>query len=296
MKTMKKFKVFGIMLGIVASFVTIWVNLNPDPYSESVSLPEDSLSSIDEDWADSEPELTIIAGGKREIRKSDSKYKKVNFGDNSTLILSSDWNLRAQSLQIGNNVHIIGKGVDGVAGEHGGPGKDAKADCTDGSNGKDGKAGKNGGNGLNIFIQADKAEIGSLMAKIPGGSGGNGGAGGDGGKGGKADRSDSCPGGRGGDGGNGGKAGNGGDGGRLRLSGSWKCLDKTRDCITVYAERGEAGQPGSGGKGGAGGPGRGAWLLGGGQPSGSRGNDGEYGAEGESGETGSYSEHQTSGS
>lgn len=220
------------------------------------------------------------------------RYRAVTIDQNAVVEIAGagTWILNTLSLEIGDSVEVVARGISGADGKNGRRGRDG-ANCASGTDGSTGEAGTNGSPSKIVEIRARTLQLPTQPVRVDtrGGRGGNGGAGGDGGNGGRADRSETCGGGNGGKGGNGGGAAVGGAGGNFFVrytvasakteDGRVISLDANQvaDRFKHLADGGESGQPGSGGKGGDGGRRRGAGLPGTGQPPGSAGSDGQKG-------------------
>lgn len=266
---------------------------------EPVSELESELQSIHNIPDTPGSHLVVRESSTLIISLSDARFRSVTLGDDSRLVISSDftkWILHTLDLKVGRGVQIVARGKDGSSGHDGRSGTHASRDCQNGNNGENSGHGEDGTNGVSIEIKTvsilltDKVTIDSSA-----GSGGDGGVGGRGGNGGRADRSDGCAGGAGGAGGRGGDAGSGGDGGDLSIryvhanpiDGNQLDNSAISKLIHHVSDPGTPGSPGGGGQGGSGGAGRGDVAFGvGGQPGGSGGKAGASGHSSKPGETG----------
>ena len=202
------------------------------------------------------------------------------------------WLVEAERAEIGRDVTIDGRGMNGASGAAGASQQGQADDCADGRSGSDGKKGRRGQRGVSVYLRAGLTSLGNLKILTDGGAGGAGGAGGRGEKGGDINY---CRGGAGGDGGNGGPGAPGGDAGDIELILFPKArgLDMLaiRRSIEYSAQGGRGGEAGPGGAPGGGvegryrrgaGPGGKKWLAGG--ESGAVGQDGAHGNDGKPGQ------------
>ena len=165
-------------------------------------------------------DFTVAAGAQRTLTSDERtlSLKNLNLGDGCTIIIPASmdgWTVTATDVTIGNDVKIIGMGLNGAAGSSGSNGANG-ATCMNGGNGGTGSMGAPGTRGKNVSLTLRIKNIGSLLINVTGGNGGSGGNGGFPGKGGSA--SCDCNAGAGGNGGNGGRGGAGGSGGNVNVS------------------------------------------------------------------------------
>lgn len=216
-------------------------------------------------------------------------YNRLILEDEATLIVRvPDVKFNAGELKIGNNVVIMGNGVNGVDGKS--PADKGGVGLGNGGwPGDNGGAGTDGTTGANVaFVAGTLRPIGSnLRVELRGGQGGDGGAGGAGGRGGSAECHQRA--GDGGNGGNGGPAGRGGDGGKFSIKFSsfqGEATFMVLDADTFNLSGGAAGTAGARGGGGHGGDGCDCPVwLGGARSGGGVGGNGRPGAASSAGVT-----------
>ena len=105
-------------------------------------------------------EFTVEANASRTLTSTERtlSLKKLNLGDNSTIIIPATmdgWTVTATDASIGHNVKIIGNGTDGANGGNGVNGSNAPANCQNGWNGVGGGFGSTSGKGKKCFIEPE---------------------------------------------------------------------------------------------------------------------------------------------
>lgn len=202
-------------------------------------------------------EFIVEAGAQRTLTSTERtlSLKTLSLGDNATIIIPptmDGWTVTATDASIGNNVRIIGVGVNGYNGMPGTTGINGQNYCLAGYPGGKGGNGTYGTPGKNVSLNLKIRSIGKLTVSVKGGNGGNGGNGGYGGQGGKG--TCTCNAGTGGTGGGGGNAGMGGNGGNVSITYSKiGNVDVSSSNFIVENTGGSGGYGGLGGAGGAGG-------------------------------------------
>ena len=203
-------------------------------------------------------DLIVAAGEIYTITEKERvlQLNKLTIGDKATIKFAEGvtyWDLSAKQVEIGRDVVIDGRGMEGVDGADGVTATARAGDCSKGQNGDNGAAGQAGGKAVDVQMKLAVTKLGSMKVLLDGGEGGDGGDGAQGQRGGVAG---SCKPTGGGDGGQGGEGGKGGDGGKLVISLSAASKDinlmAVAHQIEASAEAGDAGDGGDGGKGGEG--------------------------------------------
>lgn len=204
-------------------------------------------------------ETYTITENQRELQ-----LEKLILGDKATIKFApgiSYWDVRAKHVEIGRDVVIDGRGVDGAAGMSAVAVTDRAENCTKGKRGGDGEAGARGGNGVDIQMNIVVAKLGSMKVMVDGGAGGTGGNGAQGQQGGLAKSCDPTD---GGDGGNAGIGGVGGNGGKLTVSLNATAQAKSQSLMALSHQieaSAAGGRAGIGGKAGVGGNGSEAQFI-----------------------------------
>jgi hypothetical protein len=205
-------------------------------------------------------DLIIANGETYTVTESqrDLQLEKLIIGDKATIKFASGvtyWDMSAKYAEIGRDVVIDGRGVEGAKGLSAAVIVDRAANCAKGKRGADGEAGARGGNGVDIQMNLAIAKLASLKIVVDGGAGG---IGGDGAKGQQGGLAKSCNPTEGGNGGNAGVGGTGGNAGKLIISLSATTQAKNQSLMALSHQieaSASAGRGGISGKAGDGGDG-----------------------------------------